>query len=213
MKVNIIPGTLELPRDYVRSEGVHLSGIIRCIAMETGILTQEQAEELSLVDVRHIMDPVALLRISMGLAWEEFYIGKVLSLEGVTKHPGEMLVDGVYMTPDGESLDVIITQRTSRGVTKSKGKRIHEIKCTYKSTNTVGETEEDLHKQWLWMSQLKGYCRAAKTLYAKLHVLFVCGDYKFPISPQLKVYEIEFSEQELEENWQLMVEAKNYYGT
>lgn len=109
------------------------------------------------------------------------------------------------MTPDGESLDTIVKCNALHS-------RIHEVKCTYKSTNTVGETAEELAKQWMWMAQLKGYCRAAETCYAKLHVLFVCGDYKFPISPQLKVYEIEFSEQELEENWQLMIEAKSHYG-
>lgn len=219
MIVTETPGTLELPRDYTRSPGVHLSSIIRCLAIDMGILTDEQAEELQLVDVRHILDPVALLRISIGLAWEDYYIGRVLSQEGVTNHPGEMLADGVYMTPDGESVDVIITE----GKCGKEGigsyveypivHRIHEIKATYKSTNTVGNTADDLQKQWMWMAQLMGYCRAAKTRHAKLHVLFICGDYKMPITPQLKVFDIEFTEVELFNNWTLIQEGKEHYGS
>lgn len=208
MIVTETPGTLELPRDYTRSPGVHLSSIIRCLAIDMGILTDEQAEELQLVDVRHILDPVALLRISIGLAWEEWYIGKVLSQEGVTKHPGEMYVDGVYMTPDGESLDVIITERGEENVL-----RIHEVKATYKSTNTVGSTAEALQKQWMWMAQLMGYCHAAKTRHAKLHVLFVDGNYRMPMKPKLTVFEIEFTDKDIKDNWTLIQEGKEHYGS
>ena len=38
------------PPKVARSQGVHVSGIIRCIATETGILKPEWAEELSLAD-------------------------------------------------------------------------------------------------------------------------------------------------------------------
>lgn len=189
-----------------RSKGVHVSGIIRGIATEMGILNKEQAGEVGLADVRSITDPTAILRISIGLAWEEWYIPHILAAEGVAKHPGETQVDGVYMTPDGESLDVIITHWPKLGIEKRESViRIHEIKATYKSTNTVG----DISKEWMWLTQMKAYCVGSQTRFAKLHVLFLCGDYKFPISPQLKCWNIEFTDKEIEETWSLLTDYRN----
>lgn len=188
------------PSPVVRSKGVHASAVIRGIATEMGILRPEVAMEVGLADVREITDPTALLRISIGLAWEEWFIPHILSQGGVAKHPGEMCVDGVYMTPDGESLDVIITP-------KQKGHfiRIHEVKATYKSTKTVGE----LSTEWMWLTQVKAYCKGAKTRFAKIHVLFLCGDYSFPIKPQLKCWNIEFSQKEIDDNWSLITEYRD----
>lgn len=194
--VNLVIPPSRLPR----SEGIHVSSIIRAIATETGILKAEWAEEVSLVDAREITDPVAVLRICIGLAWEEWYIPQFLGQLGVLDHPGEMECAGVYLTHDGESLDVIITE---------KGKRhehiIHECKATYKSVNTVG----DMSGQWMWLAQCKAYCKAAGTRFCKLHVLFLCGDYTYPITPKLMVWSIEFSQEEVEENWDLLMEYKD----
>lgn len=192
--------SIKLPESITpRSQGVHQSSIIRSIAIETGVLKQEFLDDVGLADVREIKDPVAVLRMCIGLAWEEFYIPQI---PGVSKHPGEMCVNGIYMTPDGESIDVIITQRGGQGY----GLRIHEVKATYKSTNTVG----DLSKQWLWLTQMKGYCKGAKTRFAKLHVLFLCGDYKMPITPQLKCWDVEFTQAEIDANWELLTEYRDY---
>jgi hypothetical protein len=184
---------IKLPApDVPRGKGVHASGIIRNIAIEMGILKGDQTEDAKqLTDVRDITDEVAILRMSIGLSWEEHYIGKVLPNYGVVKHPGQMCVDGVFMTPDGESVD------TWNGSGKSV-LVIHEVKATYKSTN------RDIAKEWMYLTQLKCYCKGAKTRYAKLHVLFLCGDYKFPIRPVAKVWNIQFTQKEIDDNWSLM---------
>jgi hypothetical protein len=160
-------------------------------------LRPEQAEELSLTDVRTITDQAVILRISIGLAWESWYIKEILSQQGVIDHPYEMRVDGIYLTHDGESLDVILS--TSHLV-------IHEVKATYKSTNTVGQLED----QVMWLQQMKAYCRGAGTRFAKLHVLFLCGDYKMPLQPQLKCWLIQFTQEEIDENWDLMTSYRDY---
>lgn len=194
-----IPITLGLPDSkYPRSQGVHVSAIIRCIATESGILKPEWAEELSLVDIREIKDPVAILRINIGLAWEEHYIPM---LKDVIDHPGEMELDGIYMTHDGESVSVIITDNRTKWCMV-----VHEVKATYKSTNTVG----DLKSQWMWLAQIKAYCKSLNTRHAMLHILFLCGDYTYPIRPTLECWKIEFTQQEIEDNWDLLRDYRDY---
>lgn len=199
------PAPLFLPPSRTpRGQGVHLSSIIRCIATEAGILKPDIAEEVFLVDVREIKDPVAILRMSIGLAWEEWYIPTILSSEGVIDHPGEVHIDGIYMNPDGESLSVIITsgQKVHKPV-------LHEIKATYKSTRTVGEMSGK--SEWLWRTQLQAYCKALNTTEAHLHVLFLCGDYSYPIRPLLKRFKIEFTKEELDMTWKLLTDYKDYH--
>ncbi len=186
------------PPKTPRSVGVHVSGIIRCIATEHGILKSEWAEELSLVDVRVIEDPVAVLRICVGLAWEEWYIPQILGpIFDAVDHPREMEVDGIYCTHDAESLSfgpeslsVIITDRRMRLAG-------HEVKATWKSTRTVG----DLSTQWMWITQMKAYCKCIGTTLFYMHTLFLCGDYTYPIKPILKHWEIEFTQEEIDSNW------------
>ncbi len=209
MKVELVPVELKLPKSLTpRSEGIHLSGIIRCIATEMWILKPEWAEELSLSDVREITDPVAILRISIGLAREQWYIPQ---LEDVVDHPGEMELDGVYMTHDGESVDVIVTFGKALPTVA-----VHEVKATYKSINTVApklvdpaSELEDLSTQWMWITQTKGYCKGLNTLVAYLHVLFLCGDYSRPIRPQLLCWRIEYTQAEIDSNWDLMTDYRD----
>ena len=77
---------------------------------------------------------------------------------------------------------------------------VHEVKATYKSTRTVG----DLSSQWMWLAQIKAYCKGLDTRHARLHVLFLCGDYTYPIKPVLKVWDIEFTQEEIDANWELL---------
>lgn len=196
----IVPLRLPPPK-IPRSVGVHASGVIRCIATEQGILKSEWAEELSLTDMREITDETAILRICIGLAWEQFYIPEVLGPTlGVEDHPGEMYVNGIYMTHDGESVDTIIA-----GDSPKYSRILHEVKATYKSTKTVG----DLKSQWMWMAQIQAYCKGMGIRHAMMHVLFLCGDYTFPIKPKRRAWWIEFSQEEIDTNWELLVDYKN----
>lgn len=195
MIINPTESRLMLPAPLSpRAVGVHVSSIIRCIAIEMGLLQGDDAEDLTLADSREITDPVAIMRMSIGLAWEEWYIKQILSLEGVADHPPSMVLDGIHMSPDGES------------VLPCMNLCIHEVKATYKSTRTVG----DLSKQWMWLTQMKAYCKGAKTHYAKMHTLFLCGDYKFPIQPQIRTWELDFTSKEIDDNWDLLREYRDF---
>lgn len=206
------------PSKLPRTPGVHLSSLIRCIAMENGYLEAEADEEFSIMDrdIRGLnLPPEAIARICMGLAWEQFYIET--QLPEVIDHPGEIEFDGVYMTPDGEELASIFIDTRNRYTPK-----IHEIKHTSKSMNTVGfwpamTYDTSVHgslgpvgTQWMWLAQLKGYCKAKGTRYAALHVLFSNGDYSWPQRPYPARYDIEFTQEELDENWALLDNYRRY---
>lgn len=201
MKVEQIPADLNLPSSkHIRSEGVHVSSVIRCIATESGILKPEYAEALSLVERRRDawwvgLSPSVRLKMAMGLAWEEWYLPQ---LEGVIDHPGEMELDGIYMTHDGESVDFIYNSHTIL---------CHEVKLTYKSTNTV----QELQKEWMWQSQTKAYCRGLDTRFCDMHILFACGDYSYPITPLLRRYRIEYTQQEVDDNWELITSYVHHH--
>lgn len=198
------------PSRAYRSPGLHQSSIIRAIAYEVGILDKDWLDDLDLVDASterwwETLDDVARLRISLGLAWEEWYIPQIPE---VVDHPGEMTVEGVHMTHDGESLDVILSQERHPALGFIPRQRyeiaLHEVKLTYKSTKTVG----NLLNQWMWLAQMMGYCRALKTRLAHLHVLYVCGDYTWPMRPKLQRWDIEFTGEEIETNWELLMDYR-----
>lgn len=204
MKVTASSVNIVIPTPkQARSKGVHVSSIIRCIATETGVLKPEWCEELDMLELKpstRFEDPVVALRVSIGLAWEEWYIREVLSAEGIVDHPGEYKVDSIYMSPDGEELTQVIVDRRHK-----QRMRIHEIKTTAKSTRTVGETEGELINQFMWMSQIKAYCKGARTTLADLHVLFLYGDYSRPfMQPQMKRFRLEFEDEEIEDNWSML---------
>lgn len=207
MRVELIESEVTYPESpYPRSEGTHVSSVLRAIAQENGVLKRERAEEFGLTQLRDrrgdewwaSLSEDVRLKISMGLAWEQWYIPQ---LEDVLDHPGEMCVQGVYMTHDGESLDVVLTQGGELLMLC-----LHEVKLTYKSINTVG----DLSTQWLWLAQCKAYCKGLNTLVAYLHVLFVCGDYTWPMRPKLMVYRVTYTQAEIDENWDIILEYLNY---
>lgn len=162
-------------------------------------------EELSLLDTDQdlwwdSLDEHSKFRIAMGLAWEEWYIPQIPE---VVDHPGEFELDGVFMTHDGEELCYVLSEQRHQ-------LRVHEVKFTYKSTKTVGlDPATALQTQWMWVTQVKGYSYALGTNLASIHVLFACGDYKFPIRPQGWRYDIEFNDYEMDSNWSLMTDYRD----
>lgn len=197
MLVELVPTIIPAPKGPPRSEGVHVSRIIRAIAVENGVLDPKWVDDLSLVEAGNqgwweSLDESTQLRMAMGLAWEEWYLAQ---LEHVAFHPGEMKVDGIYMTHDGESLDVIVSAKSELVLC------LHEVKLTYKSLKTIG----NLETQWMWVAQTKSYCKGLHTLVAYLHVLAVCGDYSYPMKPKKRIFKITYTQPEIDDNWELIV--------
>lgn len=196
MTILDITTPLTLPPPKVpRSDGIHVSNIIRSLAAEVGFLDRKWVEDLSLTDTREITDPDSILRMRIGLAWEEHLIP---SLEGVVDHPGEMQLQGVYMTHDGESCDRVLLG--------SKGLEliVHEVKTTYKSSR------HELKSNWMWITQMRAYCKGLDTRFARIYILYLCGDYTYPIKPRYRVYEVEFTQEELDSSWTMLIDYTQY---
>lgn len=183
------------------------------IAQETGHLKPEWCEslnELSIVEVSSstkFLDQDIALRVAIGLAWEDWYISTQLVPEGIMDHPGEYCVDGIYMSPDAEELSTIIVDKRPQHII-----RVHEIKATGKSVNTVGETAEELKAScFMWLCQIMAYCKGAGTRFADLHVLFRYGDYVRPFMlPQKKRFRMEFTQEEIDGNWEMIRSYRDY---
>lgn len=97
--------------------------------------------------------------------------------------PGEITKDGIIMTPDGFNLDTW---------------SLEEWKCTWRSMN---KDIREFHRYW-W--QIKSYCYALGTREGYLRVLYLNGAYGANLSPEWKWWSYKFTEQELQENWEMV---------
>lgn len=173
-----------------RSGGIHVTDIIKKIALSSGILLPQEEEELDWE------------RMALGCAWEEWI---VKHHPDIIHQPGEIVVDGIAMTPDGISLT-------------SAGPEVHEIKVTWESAR---KKPGDSGLWWMRLAQGKAYCRGVDRLrldkvkcrVVNYHVYHVNGEYNFLRNIQDKekrnrVYTVTFSDKEVESNWTMMLNGK-----
>lgn len=116
--------------------------------------------------------------------------------DGIVR-PGEIVLDGIAMSPDG----ICLTDDT-----------LEEFKFTWKSSNGAPEDP----KFWGWIIQLKAYYYALLMLgfelrAARLRAFFVNGDYKAK-TPEYKVWEFQFTDEELLENWKMITSHAKQKG-
>lgn len=196
--------SLEWPTPPVitpRTRGVvHLSDIYK-------ILMQRREPERFCSD-----RPMDMKRIELGLLFETA-LERVLAAKFATTRPGEIITpEGIHMTPDG------VNPTLDAG---------EEYKATYMSCSQgVSEpvfingrpTDAPLPKFYHWFVQMMGYAKWLYTNLFILRVLFVRGDYKYlkvvdengfersvPNEPLFKSYRCEFTDEEIETNWALLM--------
>lgn len=180
------------PSPEKRSKGLHLSDIVR--AIEKDILGPEKRPDMTPDQERRLM-----AMFEMGHLWERAWqiaMGERYAKgKGRGVYQGEIKVDGIWMTPDWYD---------------AEGKVVEEYKRSKVSTNTI--EREGIERKWPgYLIQLKSYCRALKTTRGKLIVDFINGNYKYGTpegQEQVWVFEIEFTRQELEENWIMVLNKK-----
>ena len=170
--------------DPDRPKGLHVSQIYTDI--------------LQTVDPKRY-DPNAdmpLLKIAGGLALERA-IEKVLytMMPGKAFRPPPVKKDGIWLSPDNVVMD------PWRG---------REFKMTWYSM----KKECPYHDvYWPWRVQMMAYAYALDTLLFELWVFFVNGRYPFgPPQPQIQPYLLTFTQQEVWENWMMLVNHAKYRG-
>lgn len=118
----------------------------------------------------------------VGFMWETL-LSTVLT-DHCTERPGEIELDGIIGSPDGFDPHTGI---------------LDEYKATWKSIKNAHPSNV-----WKWMVQVKGYCKMLGVNTVRFHVLYVVGDYRGS-GPLYRSYLFCFTDQEIEENWSMLV--------
>ena len=122
----------------------------------------------------------------LGFSWEgvieDFYARR---FGEQIERPGEVCRDNIVGSPDGLLREVL-----------------HEYKLKYSSSDkfVIGE-------QRRWLMQVKSYCAMLGVRQVRFWVFFVVGNWKFGkdrVGPHPKVFDVEFTQQEVDDQWQLM---------
>lgn len=180
--------------DAPRSAGLHLSSIYKVL--------MQRLQPARFGGNK----PMDMQRVEIGLLFENM-LERALAEKFSTVRPGEVFSDeGIAMSPDG--------------VNPIEGSG-EEYKATFMSSRDglyeIVEVDGARHqiprdKFVHWFVQMKGYAKWLGTRVFILRVLFICGDYSRPIQPQFKSYRIEFTEQEIEDNWAMLVQIAHEEG-
>lgn len=161
--------------DPVRSEGVHLTDVIRDL-MVTAQMQRTASGSFWLQGDLEMAGEV-------GFMWEE-----VLSRALKDRLPcriGEVELDGITMSPDG--IEVVDGESI-----------LSEYKVAWASSR------KEPTENFKWMAQVKGYCKALGMSKVKMYILYLNGDWK-PPKPQYKCFLISFSQLEIDEGWEMIL--------
>lgn len=148
--------------------------------------------------------PINKVLLEAGVVFEELLErALVLRLQETIGRPEEIVFED-------EEEGIIIKCSPDLFIIDEQGNfRIGEIKLTWKSSRDVPrEAGENGFppKFKKYFVQMMGYCYVAQTPYARLITLFVNGQYiPGPPEPELLAWDIEFSTQELQENWAMLL--------
>ncbi len=137
--------------------------------------------------IQRPIDDAVKLQFEKGYLWEIALSNAFKDKAGT--HIGEVELDGIICTPDSLVLG-----------------HVEEYKCTAKSSNTTPDMVD------AWMMQVKGYCKALGMLECVFRVLYLCGDYRGDRGPQYKAYHLYFTQQELNENWSMLINHAKLRG-
>lgn len=217
-------GDLDLRRGALpRSPGIHLSGIIRPLAIHLKCFDEEDEGLDSLIARLGSEGTVGggssdvLCRIAAGLAFEDWIVKQI---PGLKYHPGERCVDGIYMTPDAKESINVAYVCSSCGTSMDERQREYDLDCrcggswSSKGTPVIHEfklTWRSAAKPppvyWDWQSA--SYCRAEGATRAVLHAYHVNGDYKTGRRPMYIKHTRDWEPGEMDGIWRMIVGHKH----
>lgn len=127
----------------------------------------------------------------VGFMWEEvltLVLGKRMA---EVYRPGEIERDGIVGSPDGLGDDPWSQHPLV----------IEEYKATWRSSRNMP------WENWYWMGQGKAYCHMMDIPVLIMRIVHLNGDYAGS-GPIYRVARIEFTEEELQANWRMLLQWK-----
>jgi len=205
MLVSPVTHALELakPTDgYLRTPGRHMSDIYNEWYKERDPKRYDKRLEDG------TPEPMNLLKLELGTSFEEVF-EEALKIRLMGERPGEFCIhpwthehleltdpSGIIFSPDHLIFE------------PNMPTRLGEFKFTWYSCRYPID-DERFDK---WFTQMRLYCFALKLRHARLYAMFVNGAYPHYVkalggapSPQLLAWDIEFSQRELTNEWNLMM--------
>lgn len=183
MKVTPIAHGLDLLKsDLVRSDTLHASTVYNSLFSELEPDRYKQDD-----------GPPDLL-MALGTAWEK-HLEYLLIANGVkAERPEEFLSpEGIAYSPD-----LLLFNGTTR---------LGEIKLSYQSSKSYPtEVTNSLSpKADKWLCQMMLYAYWLGLTEGLLLVLFVCGNYERPYKPELRFFELAWTDRDLQDNHTMLM--------
>jgi hypothetical protein len=178
------PGPLVLADDPDRPKGLHVSQIISAI--------------LQTIDPKRYKPdlPLPAAKIVSGLAFEQQLEKILVSHIPGGFRPQPIQKDGIWLSPDNVAMDPW---------------RDREFKLSWYSMKTKPCPYHDVY--WGWRVQMMAYAWALETQITELWAFFVNGEYPVGApTPKLECMVIDWSMQELEENWRMIQAHAKMWG-
>jgi hypothetical protein len=165
-----------------RSPGVHVSHVIHDLCVKLNHYTPSDPEE---------QGADRYTRFGLGSALEHAIIERYSRTYPARYYQiGECERDKLFGTPD-----LFDANETA----------VHEMKLTWSSSRHEPDSQKFVRYWW----QLKAYCAMLNCTRGVLHVCFVNGDYKGDRSPIYRVWECEWTKEEIEMNWHGLLQHAN----
>jgi len=184
MKIEELDEEFPWTPSVLRSEGVHVYEIIRDL-LDTLGMTPKQGDDDD--------DGQRRMQYEKGYLWEEILSAGFGNKSPV--RPGEMELDGIIGSPDGIGFE---DTEDENGFKRTRSV-VEEYKCTSKSS---AKTPDEVTP---WMMQVKGYCKICGANVVVFRVLYINGNYRDIRYPVYRPYRLEFSQREIDENWEMLI--------
>lgn len=183
-----------------RSTGLHLSDVYKVL------MKRLQPKRFDKRDAQGNPIPFDTQRVEIGLLFETM-LERALAEKFATVRPGELFSDeGIAMSPDGLNPDAEALEEYKATYMSCRGGLYEIVEMEGREYQVV--RDKFIH----WFFQIKGYCKWLGVRKAILRVLWLAGDYSKPITPVFKSYALEFTDQEIEDNWQMLMTVAREEG-
>lgn len=186
MNITKRPDTLDqllLEASPPRTPGLHLSQIIRSILQSLEPKKYPDGPVNSLYT-----DPGFTFERVLETAWASRHAGKIV-------RPGEFTHDGIIVSPDY----IDFTDEAAPVLVESKMTEMSSVGCPL----------DPKFRKWLW--QIAGYLKALELTRARLHVLWLKGDYR-QVRRDYGCWDIEFTQEEIDHTWKLLTDHARAKG-